>query len=93
MTENDIPFKIRRAIFKVYDTLGPSLYESVYASTLYYELTKMELKVQRQRAITIHYKDIILDVASRIDLLVYDKVIIELKSIEDLASIYNKRVI
>lgn len=93
MTENDISFKIRGAISKVYKTLGPGLLESVYESALFYELTKIDLKVQRQVAITIPYEEIILDVAFRIDLLVEDKVIIELKSVEDLAPIHYKQII
>ena len=92
MTENDISFKIRGAIFKVYNTLGPGLFESVYESALYYELTKMNLKVERQLEITIPYKQIILDSAFKIDLLVEDKVIIELKSVEDLAPIHYKQI-
>jgi GxxExxY protein len=92
MTENEISFKIRGAIFKVYNTLGPGLFESVYESALYYELTKMDLKVERQLEISIPYDEIILDVAFRIDLLVEDKVIIELKSVEDLAPIHYKQI-
>lgn len=92
MTENDLSFKIRGAIFKVYNTLGPGLFESVYESALFYELTKMDLKVQRQLDISVPYEDIILDVAFRIDLLVEDKVIIELKSVEDLAPINYKQI-
>lgn len=92
MTENEISFKIRGAIFKVYNTLGPGLFESVYESALYYELTKLELKVERQVEINIPYEDIILDVGFRIDLLVEDKVIIEIKSVEDLAPIHYKQI-
>lgn len=92
MTENDISFKIRGAIFKVYNTLGPGLFESVYESALYYELTKSNLKVQRQLEITIPYDEIMLDVAFKIDLLVEDKVSIELKSVEDLAPIHYKQI-
>jgi GxxExxY protein len=92
MTENDISFKIRGAIFKVYNTLGPGLFESVYESALYYELAKINLNVQRQLEITIPYEEIILDVAFKIDLLVEEKVIIELKSVEDLAPIHYKQI-
>jgi GxxExxY protein len=92
MTENDISFKIRGAVFKIYNTLGPGLFESVYESALYYELTKINLKVKRQLEINIPYDEIILDVAFRIDLLVEDKVIIELKSVEDLAPIHYKQI-
>jgi GxxExxY protein len=92
MTENEISYTIRGAIFKVYNTLGPGLFESVYESDLYYELKKVNLKVQRQLEITIPYEETILDVAFRIDLLVEDKVIIELKSVEDLAPIHYKQI-
>ena len=92
MTENDISYKVRGAISKVYKTLGPGLLESVYESALYYELTKGNLKVQRQLEISVPYEDIVLDVAFRIDLLVEDKVIIELKSVEDLAPVHYKQI-
>jgi GxxExxY protein len=92
MTENDISFKIRGAIFKVYNNLGPGLFESVYESALYYELTKINLKVERQIEITIPYEEIILDVAFKIDLLVEEKVIIELKSVEDLSPMHYKQI-
>lgn len=93
MTENEISYIVRGAISKVYKTLGPGLFESVYESALYYELTKLNLKVERQLPISIPYEDIILDVAFKIDLLVEDKVIIELKSVEDLAPIHYKQII
>ena len=92
MTENEISYKIRGAIFKVYNKLGPGLFESVYESALYYELTKLDLNVQRQLAVTIPYDEIILDVAFRIDLLVEGKVIVELKSVEDLSPIHYKQI-
>lgn len=92
MTENEISYKIRGAIFKVYNKLGPGLFESVYESALYYELTKLDLSVQRQLAITIPYDELILDVAFRIDLLVEGKVIVELKSVEDLSPIHYKQI-
>jgi GxxExxY protein len=92
MTKNEISYKIRGAIFKVYNKLGPGLFESVYESALYYELTKLDLSVQRQLAVTIPYDELILDVAFRIDLLVEDKVIVELKSVEDLAPIHYKQI-
>ena len=92
MTENEISYKIRGAIFKVYNKLGPGLFESVYESALYYELTKLDLNVQRQLAVTIPYDEIILDVAFRIDLLVEGKVIVELKSVKDLSPMHYKQI-
>ncbi|MEN2399579.1 GxxExxY protein [Flavobacterium sp. MC2016-06] len=92
MTENEISYQIRGAIFKVYNNLGPGLFESVYESALFYELEKLDLKVQKQVEITIPYEEIVLDPAFRLDLLVEDKVIIELKSVEDLAPIHYKQL-
>ncbi|MCR4031576.1 MULTISPECIES: GxxExxY protein [Flavobacterium] len=92
MTENEISYLIRGAIFKVYNNLGPGLFESVYESVLYYELEKLDLKVQKQVEVIIPYEEITLDPAFRIDILVEDKVIIELKSVEDLAPIHYKQL-
>jgi len=68
------------------------LFESVYESALFYELEKLDLNVQKQVEIIIPYEDIILDPAFRLDLLVEDKVIIELKSVEDLSPIHYKQI-
>jgi len=92
MTENEISYLVRGAIFKVYNNLGPGLFESVYESALFYELEKLELKVKKQVEIIINYEEIILDGAFRLDLLVEDKVIIELKSVEELAPIHYKQI-
>ncbi|KAF2508013.1 GxxExxY protein [Flavobacterium zhairuonense] len=92
MTENEISYLIRGAIFKVYNNLGPGLFESVYESALFYELEQLGLGVKKQVEIIINYEEIILDPAFRIDLLVEDKVIIELKSVEELAPIHYKQI-
>jgi len=92
MTENEISYLIRGAIFKVYNNLGPGLFESVYESALFYELEKLELKIQKQVEVIIPYEEITLDPAFRIDILVEDKVVIELKSVEDLAPIHYKQL-
>ncbi|MWB95665.1 GxxExxY protein [Flavobacterium sp. GA093] len=92
MTENELSYKIRGAIFKVYNNLGPGLFESVYESALLYELTKLDLKVQKQVEVQISYEEIILEGAFKLDLLVEDKVIIELKSVEELAPIHYKQM-
>lgn len=92
MTENEISYLIRGAIFKVYNNLGPGLFESVYESALFYELEKLNLKIQKQVEVTIPYEDIILEPAFRIDILVEDKVIIELKSVIDLTPIHYKQL-
>ena len=92
MTENEISYKIRGSIFKVYNTLGPGLLESVYESALYYELKKANLKVEKQLEIPVYYDEIKLDIAFKLDLLVEDKVIIELKSVEELKAIHFKQL-
>lgn len=92
MTENEISYLIRGAIFKVYNNLGPGLFESVYESALFYELEKLDLKIKKQVEVIIPYEQITLDPAFRIDMLVEDKVIIELKSVEDLAPIHYKQL-
>ena len=92
MSENEISYKIRGAIFKVYNTLGPGLLESVYESALYYQLEKDKLKVLKQVEITVKYDDTFLDITFKLDLLVEDKVIIELKSVEELKAIHYKQL-
>ncbi|SHM82179.1 GxxExxY protein [Flavobacterium chilense] len=91
MTENEISYLVRGAIFKVYNNLGPGLFESVYESALFYELTKIDLHVQKQVEVIISYEEITLEPAFRIDLLVEAKVIIELKSVEELGAIHYKQ--
>jgi GxxExxY protein len=92
MTENEISYNVRGAIFKVYNTLGPGLLESVYESALFYELKKANFKVEKQVEVPVFYDDIKLDVAFRIDLLVEEKVIVELKSVEELKTIHFKQL-
>ena len=93
MTENDISYKIRGAIFKVYNSLGPGLLESIYQSALEYELKKEGLKVRREVPLPVYYDGVKLGVNFRLDLLVEDKVIIELKSVESLANVHHKQVL
>lgn len=92
-TENELSFIIRGAIFKVYNELGPGLLESVYETVLMYELEKQGLSVKRQVALPIFYDDIELEIGYRLDLLVNNKVIIEIKSVETLAKVHHKQVL
>jgi GxxExxY protein len=92
MKENDISFKIRGAIFKVYNTLGPGLLESVYEIALAHVLTEMGLDVKRQVNLPVIFEGIKLEAGFRIDLLVNDLVIIEIKSVEDLKSVHQKQL-
>ena len=93
MTENEISFKIRGAVFKVYNKFGPGLLESAYEAVLSYELTQMGLEVKTQVPLPLIYNDIRLDVGYRLDLLVDNKVIIELKSIENITEVHHKQLI
>lgn len=93
MTENEISYKIRGAIFNVYSTLGPGLLESAYEATLTYELRKMGLKVSSQVPLPLIYDDVTLEVGYRIDLLVNNKVIIELKSVDQIHGVHHKQVL
>ena len=93
MTENEITYKIRGAIFKVYNALGPGLLESAYEAVLSYELTQMGLNIKTQVSLPLIYNDIKLDVGYRLDILVEDKVIIEVKSVENLIEVHHKQLI
>lgn len=92
MSENEISYKVRGSIFKVYNTLGPWLLESVYESALYYQLKKDGLKAIKQIDLPVKYDDVYLDITFRLNILVEDKVIIELKSVEEVKSIHFKQL-
>ncbi len=92
MTENEISYIIRGAIFEVYNTLGPGLLESVYVAALVYELEKAGLSAKTEVPVHVIYKDQKLDLGFRIDILVNNSVLIEVKSIELLAKVHHKIV-
>ena len=93
MTENEISYKIRSAIFKVYRQLGPGLLESIYEAALYYQLTKDGLYVRKQLPVEVIYDGVVLPVEYRLDLLVEDKVIVVVKSVETLLKVHYKQLI
>lgn len=93
MNENDISYKIRGAIFDVYNGLGAGLLESVYVAALEWELTKQGLQVKREVPVPVHYKEVKMDLGFRLDLLIENKVIIEVKSVENLAEVHHKQVL
>jgi GxxExxY protein len=90
MTENEISYKIRGAIFKIYNALGPGLLESAYEAVLAHELREEGLEVKTQVPLPLVYEDIKLEVGYRMDILVEDKVIVEIKSVENLAEVHHK---
>src|SRR5688572_16847841 len=91
--ENKISYSIRGAAFKIYNDLGPGLLESVYETTLLYLLTVEGKKTQAQVPIPVVYQDVKLDLGFRLDLLVDDKVIVEIKSIETLLPVHHKQLL
>ena len=93
MTENELSFKIRGAVFKVYNELGPGLLESVYETALSYELKQLDLDIKNQIGIPMKYADITFDVGFRLDILVNDKVIIEVKSVESISDVHHKQLL
>jgi GxxExxY protein len=93
MTENDVARQIVDACFKVHTTLGPGLLESAYEAVVLHELRHRGLNVQRQVAVPIVYEDLYLDEGFRADLIVEDKVIVELKSVEKVARVHKKQLL
>ena len=91
MTENDITYQIRGAIYDVYKNLGPGLLESVYEEAMVYELQKRGLAVERQKEVPIQYDGHTLQTDLRLDLLVEGKVIIELKSVQEMRDVFWKQ--
>ena len=92
MTENEISRVILDSAVSVYKELGPGLLESVYEIVLSHELQQRGLRVTRQVPVSIHYKEMIFDAAFRADLIVEDKVIVELKSVEQVGEAHKKQV-
>ena len=88
LENRDLTEKIIGAAIEVHKVLGPGMLESAYEECLAYELNSKGLQVRRQLNLPIEYKEISLECAYRIDILVEEKVIVELKSIESLASIH-----
>ena len=93
MTDNDITYEIRGAIFDVYNELSPGLLESVYEEALAFELEQRGLEVVRQMEVPIMYKGNELKTPLRLDLMVNDRVIIELKSVEDMKPVFTKQLL
>ena len=88
MDENELSYRIIGVALELHKTLGPGLLESVYETALAYELAAVGLDVKRQFALPFVYKEIKMEVGYRIDILVNDKVIVEIKSIESLAPVH-----
>ena len=93
MDANDVTYEVRGAIYDVYKELGPGLLESVYEEALTFELEQRGLKVERQVQVPITYKGNVLKTDLRLDLIVEDEVIVELKSVEEMKKVFSKQLL
>ena len=93
MKENDVAREIVDAAFKIHISLGAGLLESAYEAVMAYELEKRGLKFERQKPIPIVYEGIRLKEGFRADIIVEDLVIIELKSVENIAPVHKKQLL
>ena len=88
MTKNEISKIVFESALKVHKVLGPGLLESAYEECLFYELKKSNLKVEKQKALPLIYEEVKLDVGYRIDMIIEDKFIVEVKSVEALTDVH-----
>lgn len=93
MTENEIATIVVDLCLKIHRALGPGLLESVYEEVLCFELEKLGLKYSRQQGIPVIYEDIKMDIGFRADVIIENKVIVEIKSIETIAPVHHKQLL
>ena len=93
MTENEVAKQIVDAAYRIHTSLGPGLLESVYEAVLAYELEQRGLRVVRQQAIPIVYQGTRIELGFRADLMVEDRVIVEIKSVEAIAPVHKKQLL
>lgn len=93
MKENEISFYIRKSIFSVYNELGPGLLEKVYEKVLAYELENNGLKVKTQVPMKVKFRDTIIDSGFVADIIVEDKIIIEVKAVTEIANIHHQQLL
>jgi len=88
---NELSYKIRGAVFRVHSSLGPGLLESVYVAGLSYELSALNLSVQTQLGVPVNYNGVSLELGFRMDLVVQNERIIEVKSVEALHDVHKNK--
>jgi GxxExxY protein len=93
MLENEVSYEIRGAAFKVHTELGPGLLESVYVAALSYELKEKGYSVQNQVGLPVIYAKMKMDIGFRLDILVNDLVIVEVKSVDTLIDVHHKQLL
>ncbi|MDB5288450.1 MAG: GxxExxY protein [Mucilaginibacter sp.] len=93
MDENELSKIIVNTAFEIHSKLGPGLLESVYEEIMYFELLSKDLKVEKQKGIAVSWKEIKMDIGFRADLIVENKVVVELKSVAEVAPVHSKQVL
>jgi GxxExxY protein len=93
MTENELGNAIIASAMKVHSAIGPGLLESAYETCLLYELEKQGLTVQRQVLIPIRYEELTIDNGYRLDLLVGERVVVELKAVEAILPVHRAQLL
>ena len=93
MTENEISKIVFEYALKVHQNLGPGLLESAYEECLFFELSKTGLYVEKQKPLPLIYEEVKLDIGYRIDLLLENKFIVEVKSIDTLTDVHLAQVL
>ncbi|NMH25881.1 GxxExxY protein [Flavobacterium solisilvae] len=88
MTEDEISKIVFEAALKVHKTLGPGLLESAYEECLFYELKKYDLVVEKQKPLPLIYEEVKLDIGYRLDIIIENKFIVEIKSVEALNDVH-----
>ena len=91
--DNELTQKIIGAAIEVHRSLGPGLLESAYQECLFFELKSIGLKVKKEIALPIIYKEVKLDHGYRIDLLVENKIVIELKTVENFTDVHSAQIL
>ena len=93
MTENEISKIVFDCALKVHKSLGPGLLESAYEECLFYELKKCNLIVQKQKPLPLIYENVKLEIGYRLDIIIENKVILEIKSVDSLNDIHVAQIL
>jgi GxxExxY protein len=93
MQEEDAAREVVDAAIKVHSALGPGLLESAYQTCLEYELLRRKLRIRKQVALPVHYADVVLDVGYRLDLVVEDRVVVELKAVDKIVPLHDAQLL
>ena len=93
MSEDEISKIVFESALKVHRTLGPGLLESAYEECMLYELSKYNLKIEKQKCLPLIYEEVQLEAGYRIDLMIEDKFIVEIKSVEALNDVHLAQIL